>query len=65
MAQSDRLRKKKPTGGGGAGMEMADLSGEVPSIEDILASVDAALEKADNVSEILKRPKQRVSSCGC
>lgn len=58
----DRFRKKtnRPTGGGETSLETTDISKDVPEIDDILAEVDKALEKA----ELIQRQVQP-RGCGC
>lgn len=59
----DRFRKKtkRPSGGGDSSLEMVDITGQVPQIDDVLAEVDKALEKAQQLEKQI-RPQSR---CGC
>jgi len=60
----DRLRKKtkRPSGDGDLSLEMADISNQVPQIDDVLAEVDAAIKKADQIQEWTK-PNGHWSIC--
>lgn len=59
----DRFRKKTngPLGGGDTSLETVDITDQVPQIDDVLAEVDKALEKAAKLEEQL-RPQR---GCGC
>lgn len=50
-------------GQSGLSTGVTDITGEVPNIEDVLAEVDAALKKADQLQETLEPKKHR--GCGC
>jgi hypothetical protein len=59
----DRFRRKtkRPTGGGDSSLETIDITEQVPQIDDVLAEVDKALKKAQQLEEQL-RPQDR---CRC
>jgi hypothetical protein len=60
----DRFRKKtkNPPSGGKSSLDMLTEKTSAPQIEDVLAEIDKALEKADRLEYELNRP---LSSCGC
>ncbi len=60
----DRFRKKikRPTDGSGSSLETVGIADQVPQIDDVLAEVDKALEKALQL-ELQMQPPQ--NSCGC
>jgi hypothetical protein len=59
----DRFRKKtkRPVGGGDSSLETVDITDQVPQIDDVLAEVDKALEKAQQLEQQV-RPQD---SCTC
>lgn len=60
----DRFRKKtkRPVGGGDSSLETVDITDQLPQIDDVLAEVDAAIEKADQI-QIQKLSKGRWKVC--
>lgn len=59
----NRFRKKaNQPNGGDSSLELSDISGEVPEIDDVLSDIDAAIQVADDVK---KKAKGRwVECCG-
>ena len=58
----DRFRKKTwPTGGGALSPETVDITGQVPQIDVVIAEVDEALKKVQQLEEQIS-PQRR---CGC
>jgi len=59
----DRFRKKtkRPVGGGDSSLETIDITDQVPQIDDVLAEVDKALKKAQQLEQQVQPQK----SCGC
>lgn len=58
-----RRKKNAPNGAGDSSLETADITDQVPQIDDVLASVEAALEKADALEQRLKPQEQ--DRCRC
>lgn len=57
-----RKKTKRPSGGGDSSLETANITDQVLQIDDVLAEVDAAIKKAENIQ---KSGKGRwVECCG-
>lgn len=65
----DRFRKKQPPKGSGEALEPVDITNEVPEVKDVLAEIDAALKKADDITRDLQRRTSKYldtsRGCGC
>lgn len=61
----DQFRRKtrRPTGGGNSSLETTDITDQVPQIEDVLAEVDKAIDKANRIEDQIQ--PQSHGFCGC
>jgi len=59
----DRFRKKtkRPVGGGDSSLETIDITDQLPQIDDVLAEVDKALKKAQQLEQQV--PPQDLCTC--
>lgn len=59
----DRFRKKtnRPGGGNNSSLETVDITDQVPKVDDVLAEVDKAIEKAKRIEEQVQPQR----TCGC
>lgn len=74
MQDQEHKKVNRPKGGSGADLELEDISGQVPEIDDILAEVDKAIAKADSIENAVdralrreqeRREQERTRSRGC
>lgn len=65
IAKQVKTTGKRPGGRKGSGLDVTDITNDVPNVEDTIDEVEMALAKAENLQEELIFDAPRKGGCGC